>query len=346
MERPKLQKVSEDCLSSVIFDFMKSPKWTLVQGGYSEETRRNWARELNFMAHPDVLGAVKTTELAPFVMQAFFEGIADKPGKQQQCWAAFRQFLKWAIVKNRLPLNDYLFGVEIGKGTGGHIPWDEDHVALATRVLREHCEPLARAVTLTANIGQRGSDIVRMKPSRFEVYKGQVGIQVRQKKTGRVLWCPLPDELVDEIATWGVEPGDDRPFVRSPDGSDWARQSMTELFGYYRDKLPELAPLRLPPKDRRPGDNLTYLQLDEGVDPGKDRGLVLHGLRGTACVRLSRLGATNELIATTVGMSLKMVERYTRFSHQKENALAAVALINARRANVAENVVSLSRKAG
>jgi hypothetical protein len=52
--------------------------------------------------------------------------------------------------------------------------------------------------------------------------------------------------------------------------------------------------------------------------------LVLHGLRGHACVRLKRAGATAMQIADMVGMSVDMVEHYCRFSVQKENAVAAV----------------------
>jgi hypothetical protein len=54
------------------------------------------------------------------------------------------------------------------------------------------------------------------------------------------------------------------------------------------------------------------------------RNLVLHGLRGTAVVRLKRAGCTVPEISAWVGMSEQMVRRYTRFSDQKENALAAL----------------------
>jgi hypothetical protein len=53
-------------------------------------------------------------------------------------------------------------------------------------------------------------------------------------------------------------------------------------------------------------------------------GLVLHGLRATACVRLLRAGANTRQIADMVGMSEQIVGRYCRFSVQRENASAAV----------------------
>ena len=56
----------------------------------------------------------------------------------------------------------------------------------------------------------------------------------------------------------------------------------------------------------------------------KEAGLVLHGLRAFAVVRLRRAGANTGQIADMVGMSEVMVKRYSRFSRQRENALAAV----------------------
>jgi hypothetical protein len=72
-----------------------------------------------------------------------------------------------------------------------------------------------------------------------------------------------------------------------------------------------------------------------------DGGLVLHGLRGTACVTLKRAGASIPQIADVVGMSYGMVERYCRLSVQKENAVATViALERTRR----EREIDMSNK--
>jgi hypothetical protein len=56
----------------------------------------------------------------------------------------------------------------------------------------------------------------------------------------------------------------------------------------------------------------------------KEAGVVLHALRGFAVVRLRRAGANTGQIADMVGMSEQMVKSYSRFSRQRENALAAV----------------------
>jgi hypothetical protein len=60
------------------------------------------------------------------------------------------------------------------------------------------------------------------------------------------------------------------------------------------------------------------------------RGLVMHGLRGTAVVRLRRVNVEIPLISDVVGMSEQMVKRYCRLSDQKQNALAAVYVLNNR----------------
>jgi hypothetical protein len=56
-----------------------------------------------------------------------------------------------------------------------------------------------------------------------------------------------------------------------------------------------------------------------------------HGLRGTRVVELRRRGATTLQIQDTVGMSIRMVERYCRFADKKANAMATVVLLGTKR---------------
>jgi integrase len=241
----------------------------------------------------------------PEFVQAFMDGICDRPGKQKMCLAVLGQVEEWAIVRRHLPMQITL-GVKIGRSHGGHIPWTAEQVALA----EQHAEPmLARAVTLAANTGQRGSDLVRMGWSDIEEYEGIRGINVLQKKTKTRVWIPITEELSAAMATWERTTG---PFLRRPDGF-WTRAKLSEEWSNERDHNPGLAPLRL-----------ANLKLEEGVDPGRDKGLVLHGLRGFACVRLHRAGLTAEQIGDLVGMSAEVVKTYTRYAAQKDNAIAAM----------------------
>lgn len=292
-ERSKIVLVTEDSFVAVVRAFMASPKFR----GYAEATQDAWGRELKLAGHPDCLGAVSLQSIRPSLVQAFLDGLDGRPGKQAMALAALKQLDAWAIVRDVLP-RPITTGVETGKPTGGHIPWTDEHVALGEREARAD---LARAITLAANTGQRGSDLIRMGPGDLETFNGILGINVTQKKTGRQVWVPITSPLAAAMEKWERRPG---PYLRQPNGGLWTRKKLTMTWVYHRDTNPALVPLR---------------------SVGQDgKALVLHGLRGTACVRLRRSGATVPQIADMVGLSEQMVARYCRFSVQKENAVAAV----------------------
>ncbi len=312
-------KLTEDKFSALIRLFMSpaNAKWANPPPlGYTEGTREMYERELRDLGA--VLGERSRFELKPSIVQGYFDGISDRPGKQQNALSVLRTMEAWAIVRDLLPRQISL-GIEIGRSDGGHIPWTDEQVALGEQ--RAHPD-LARAVTLVANTGQRGSDLIRMGWTDIETYQGIDGIKVRQKKTGRLVWIPITAELAAAMRGWDRTPG---PFLTN-EGARWTRAQLTNAWGHERDKNARLSPLRFMPEDPVPG--LTYLVLDHGENPGKDAGLVLHGLRGTACVRLRRAGATESEISAMVGMSIDMVARYCRFALQRESAAAAAAKLD------------------
>jgi integrase len=290
---PAPATITEDCFAALVRLFVSpaNAKWSKL----AESTRVTWLRELSFAARPDCLGALSLQEIRPSLVQAFMDGIADRPGKQQAALTALRQLERWAIVRELLP-RQITLGIEVGHSDGGHVPWTDAQVATA----EQHCRPdLARVVTLAANTGQRGSDLVRMCPTDVETYDGRPGINVTQQKTGRKIWVPILSTLAAAMAKWERQPG---PFLRRPNGRPWSRKDLSNHWERERDRNPMLIEHRTAP-------------------------LVLHGLRGHACVRLKRAGATAMQIADMVGMSVDMVEHYCRFSVQRENASAAVVLL-------------------
>jgi integrase len=133
-----------------------------------------------------------------------------------------------------------------------------------------------------------------MRWSDIEVYNGREGINVMQQKTGKQIWVPITRELATAMERWERRPG---MILLRPTGIPWTRKALTWAWICERDSNPALKPLA---------------------------GMVLHGLRGTACVRLLRAGANTRQIADMVGMSEPIVGRYCRFSVQRENASAAV----------------------
>lgn len=274
--------------AAVIRAFMTSPKFDAL----ADATRDNYRRILRLAERPDTLGALAVDVIRPALVQAFLDALADRPGTQKVAQSVLKSVEKWALVRDLLPY-PITTGTEAPGSQGGHKPWTAEQIALAERYAAPH---IARAVTLAANTGQRGSDLVKMRWSDLETADGRLGINVKQKKTGLEIWIPLPQELELAVATWERRPtflllkADGTPFSRTQLSDQWQRERDTRA----------------------------------GLEPLKAAGVVLHGLRATAVVRLRRAGASTGQIGNMIGMSEEMVNRYCRFSSQRANALAAV----------------------
>jgi hypothetical protein len=180
-------KITDRCFAAVIRAFIASPKFQ----NYSPATREVWGRELRLAERPDTLGAISVNIIRPALVQAFMDGMSDRPGKQTAALAALRQLERWAIVRDLLA-QPITLGVEVGHSHDGHRPWTDQQVRLAETNARPE---LAKVVTLGANTGQRGSDLVKMRWTDIEDYKGRSGINVVQVKTGKEIWVPITHEL-------------------------------------------------------------------------------------------------------------------------------------------------------
>jgi integrase len=286
--RPKADRIKGGSFAAVIRAYLASPKFEAL----APRSKINYRHLLSLAERPDTLGNLAVDVIRPALVQAFLDGLADRPAQQRAAQTALKAVEKWALVRDLLPY-PITIGTEAPGSTGGYEPWTDEQVAFAEQQARPH---LARVITLASNTGQRGSDLVKMRWSDIETYEGRVGINVIQKKTGLVVWIPFTAPLAAAIETWERRPTflllkeDGLPFTREQLSNQWERE---------RDTRPELAGL-------------------------KQAGLVLHGLRATAVVRLRRAGASTGQIAAMVGMSEPMVNRYCRFSTQRDNALAAV----------------------
>lgn len=281
--------------AQVIGAYLASAKFAEL----ARSTQDGYRRILAVAQLPDVLGSKSVEEMRPRLVQDFLDCFSDRPGQMRCALTALKAVERYALVRDMLP-GTISLGCQCTGEIGGHVPWTEEQVRLA----EAKCRPeLARVVTLGANTGQRGSDLVRMAWSDIEIYDGRQGINVTQQKTGIKLWIPFTQELERAIATWERRP---TPILLAPDGTPWTRNrlSVAWLRERAREDLADLAEC------------------------------TLHALRGTACVRLLRAGAHTRQIVDLVGMSEQMVKRYTRFASQRENALAAVAHLDERRTNV------------
>jgi integrase len=268
----------------VVNAYLASPKYK----GLAKATRQSYLRHL--ILAQSVLGSRSIEVVRPALVQAFLDGLSDLPAKQKVALTALKAVERWAIVRDLLP-RPITMGTEAPGGEGGHKPWTAEQVELAEKHAAPH---IAKVITVAANTGQRGSDLVRIRWSDLETYNGRIGINVITQKVGLQLWIPLTQELNDAIQSWERAPGH---LLLKKDGMPWTRPQLSDQWLKERDTNPALKPLA---------------------------GLTLHGLRATAIVRLRRAGVSTGLISSLVGLSESMVNRYCRFAVQKDNAIAAV----------------------
>ncbi len=288
-ELPKVVKVGPRTFAAVIHAYLASAKFAAL----GSSAQYSYRHHLKIAGHPDTLGAIDVAVIRPALVQQFLDGYADKPGAQVNARKAIKAVERWALVRDLLPY-PISIGTEViaPADDSGHRPWRDDQVALAEHHARAD---VARIVVLAANTGQRGSDLCRMRWSDIERVQGRPGINVVQRKTGFKLWIPFTEPLQAAMEGWDRRPG---MILLRTSGEPWGnRKQLSMAWERERDRNPHLAPCT---------------------------GLVLHGLRATAVVRLRRAGAPATLISDMVGLSVPMVERYCRLSNQQDNAMAAV----------------------
>jgi integrase len=144
---------------------------------------------------------------------------------------------------------------------------------------------LHRAYVLARYTGQRISDVVRLGWTDID----DGGFNLRQKKTGARPWCPIFSELEAEMATWEKRPG---PFLLQDSGKPFTTNGLWK-------KL-----------DKVRADNSEFGDA------------VWHGLRANAVIRLRQSGRTSMEISDAIGMSVPMVERYSRYADRKAGGKA------------------------
>jgi integrase len=194
----------------------------------------------------------------------------------------------WEFATEQLGLEldaDPTHGVKrIHKVAHEHEPWPPE---LIERFLREARPSLRWAVRLALFTGQRRSDLVKMKWSQFD---GEF-IEVRQQKTGDLLWIPCHKELRAEL-------------------ENMPRVAETILVGERG------APLT--------GDSLSVMVRKVLREMGVN-GYAIHGLRKNAAVALADAGCDAfEIAAITGHRTLGMVQHYAKRRDQRRHARSAM----------------------
>lgn len=249
--------------------------------GIAESTQYQYRHNIKIVRA--AWGALPVEGLRPKHVQEMMESLAPTPSKANAFLTIMRVMSGWALARGLID-HSLIEGVELYERKGGHEPWTDAQIAAA----RSDLSPMIRrGIMLYLYTGQRGSDIVRL--GWTDVDEG--GFKLRQRKTGREVWCPIVPELAAEMATWERRPG---PFVTQATGKPYTRKHFWKHFDEERQNVLALAKT------------------------------TLHGLRCTAVVRLRRAGLSTGQIGDIVGMSLSMIERYCRFADRKISGQAAL----------------------
>ncbi|WP_246684125.1 MULTISPECIES: integrase [unclassified Mesorhizobium] len=237
-------------------------------------------------------GELQADSLRPSHVQALVETIgAGKPGSANNVLDALRAMCRWACGPRELLSRDPTQGVAHFEGGEGHKPWTPEQLEWADRNLTGM---LRRAYVLGRYTGQRISDLVRL--GWTDVDEG--GFSLRQKKTGARPWCPIFPELETEMAAWEKRPG---PFLLQESGKPFTTNGLWKQLDAVREDHSELA------------------------------GAVWHGLRANAVIRLRQAGYTSMQISDAVGMSVPMVERYSRYADRKAGGQAILLSLKERK---------------
>jgi integrase len=228
-------------------------------------------------------GKAPLEHVRPKHVRAMLDELSETPGAANNMLGSLRAFSAWALERGHID-HSFTEAVKPYKVTGGHKPWTDAQVDAA----HEHLTGMVRrGVMLMLYTGQRGSDMVRLGWTDID----DGGFRIQQQKTQREIYCPIADELAEEMGRWEKQPG---PFVVQAGGYRYSRKQFSVHFNEARETIPALA------------------------------GVTLHGLRATAVIRLRMAGLETAQIQDIIGMSMGMIERYARFADRKRSGKAAV----------------------
>lgn len=261
--------------------------WPGLPRKLSKGTQDQYHRHLKVVR--DAWGDLNASEVRPKHVQALIERIgAEKPGKANNVLDALKAMCRWANGPRELLSHDPTQGVQRFDKGEGHKPWTPAQLKFCDDTFTGM---LRRFYVLSRYTGQRISDIVRLGPTDID----EGGFSLPQKKTGVRPWCPIFPELEAEIATWEKRPG---PFLTQETGKSagkpFSTNQLWKVFNAERAKHPEL------------------------------KGAVPHGLRANAVIRLRQHGFSGQRISDMVGMSVEMVEKYSRYADRKAGGQAVL----------------------
>lgn len=224
-------------------------------------------------------GGLRVDGLTPLAIREFLDGYQDRPVAGNLCLSILTTVLAFGAERGYSRANP---AREVSKfdidGDGAH-PWPEEvYAAISERAP----EIWRRAAVLGRGTGQRGSDLIKMRPADWD---GEGINHTITKLGGEGHWSPVDQPYAAIIRGWDC--GDMTPYLSRANGQMHTAKSLQNGWGQFqRTKL--------------------------GKELGADK-VTLHGLRATAVCDDRVKQRNHQVIAARRGMSVQMVERYSRF---------------------------------
>ncbi|MFV0303431.1 MAG: tyrosine-type recombinase/integrase [Paracoccus sp. (in: a-proteobacteria)] len=257
--------------------------WPGLRRKLAPSTQAYYGRHLTVIRK--IWGDLPAADLTPTDVEALIVKIGtQKPGRANNILYALRSMCSWARGPAGLLTTDPTHGVKTYQSGKGHKPWTPEQLAYAEA---NFTGALRRAYFLARYTGQRASDIVRLGWTDVD---GET-LALRQKKTGVDPVCPIFPELRSEMETWDRRPG---PFLLQETGKNAGKPFTPNQLWKVFDEF------------RKTHDVFV--------------GAVPHGLRANAVIGLRQLGYTGQQISDAIGLSVEMVERYSRGQDRKTGA--------------------------
>ncbi|WP_313349957.1 integrase [Paracoccus sp. (in: a-proteobacteria)] len=261
--------------------------WPGLRRKIAPSTQAHYRRYLAFVK--EVWGDLPAADLKPADVEALIVKIGtEKPGRANNVLSSLRSMCSWARGPAGHLVTDPTHGVKTYQSNGGHKPWTPEQLAFAEA---NFTGMLRRAYFLARYAGQRASDIIRLGWTDVD---GDT-LTLRQQKTGVRPVCPIFPELAAEMATWERRPG---PFLLHESGQNAGMPIDTKRLWKVFDSMRD--------------------------DHAVMHDAVWHGLRANAVISLRQLGYTGQRISDAIGMSVEMVERYSRHQDRKAGAQAVL----------------------
>jgi integrase len=247
--------------------------------GLAESTRRDYDRYLHAMVN--LWGNRDPHEVEPYHVAALRDSFGDTPSKADHYVAVIRTVYAWGLERGFAKLNPADSISTIAR-VEPYEPWPQwawELVPLMRRELRIAC-------FLGLYTGQRLGDVLRMQLGHVE--DGRV--RVRQSKTRKELLIklhgslrPILDECRDNATIFLVSRQDGSPYTVDQFHAMWGREKKRTALSRLRDHRPPI---------------------------------VFHGLRKSATCKLLEAGCSAKEVGAVTGMSLAMVEHYSRAVEQ------------------------------